>query len=176
MSGISRIGGSGVNDRSVWLEKLREAKTTNETTSETTATRSATADIRGLVALKKEIRSAVSNALNELDKSASPGQVIKTIKEAVVSTLKANGIDVEAMKQSFRANAPTPPWTSETSEGSQNEMRAIFKELVHGSGIDLQKIKDHIESNALASPANSEDATIDTLSVLFSIKGVDTVA
>jgi hypothetical protein len=180
MSGISGIGNSGNNDLSVWLEKLREAKKASlDAATAPAASESLKSKIEGFIALKKEIRTAVFTALRELDKPATPRQVIATIKEAVVSTLKANGIDIEAIKQSLKAKAPLPPdpaTTSGASETKGDEMASVFKELSEGSGVDPDKIKEHLRVDAQASPPKLEDATMDVLHLLFSRKGVDTVA
>jgi hypothetical protein len=73
---------------------------------------------QGFDGLRTKIDDAVAGALKKLDKSSSASEIMQTIKTTVDSTLKANGIDPEAMRESM-----PPQMKSGGLNGARPEMQ-----------------------------------------------------
>jgi hypothetical protein len=133
---------------------------------------------RGIDALKTKIDAAISEALKNLDKTASADQIMQTVKSAIDGVLKENGIDPEEMKQGMQpagqdmANMPPPPPPNGSGGGSDDLMSKI-ESLLQGNGFDVENFKSELAAKMTQQTSNSGLKLLDDLS---STQGIDTQA
>ena len=122
MSGISSVSGYGTNSYQ-WLQQIaaRFSEQVGETTSASTASTASTDSTNSIDStdstsssstsaadtttstdsLKNQIESAIISALENAEQSGDSTNFQTVVKNAVESTLKANGIDPDQLQQSM---------------------------------------------------------------------------
>ena len=135
----------------------------------------ATESSSGLSALQDEIKEAVTAAVSGLDKSSSAETIMKAVKGAIDSTLKANGIEPPSGTGGPRgpggpggpgkpggpppsgAGGPGGPGgpspgaskadaSSSSTETEEDPLRALIDSILAANGFNVDKIKDELEA------------------------------
>jgi len=182
MSGIEGV--NGLESDSV-IEFLQEVSRSNKSTE-----RSKNAQTSGLVSvsdstagndegvdsLKSKIDAAVTEAIKNLDKSSTFTEIMDAIKTAVDSTLKANGVDPESMKNQMppeNGQGGTPPMPPKG--GPDDDFRNKIDQLLEENGFDMEKLKSEMMSSMMGT-SQDQSSILAFLKKLQNQQGVDTEA
>jgi hypothetical protein len=180
MSGINGVSGSGSSE--IYAMLLQTGKQTAATSaSGNTSEQPVGPNPGGIDDLKSQMDAAISAALAGLDKSSSADTVLKTIKEAMDSVLKANGIDPTAMKDA--PPPPPPPPVENTDDSStddsttgQNDLATTLYDLLKANGFDPEKIKEELLAEQGSTDTASSTSGFEMLYRILTGTGVNTQA
>ena len=193
MSGIGSVTSSNSELlRILLLQQTSTLQSSNSTDAssvdQTGASNSGTAtdDSKGLKGLMKQIEQAVAAALASLDKLAGAQQVMDTIKNAIDSTVKANGVSLgfpaggsgaPSTGQADAAGAKRPSGPPPAG-GPGGGMGALLDKLLEENGFDPEKIKSELQQarTDTASSATGASATMMLILQLPANSGVDAQA
>ena len=183
MTSIESLSGSDSNNLTSLIQQLSKQRQVAQSGSSTVDGRSDASTVidgndQGINAMKEKIDAAILEALQKLDKSASADEIMQTIKSAVDTTLKANGIDPEAMKSKMRPpmapsdsgqNAAAMPPPKGGPEGGDDFMSKVI-ELLRDNGFDVDKFKSELASEMAK---RSDSSTLDFMSNMNSSVGLN---
>jgi hypothetical protein len=181
MSGIEGVNGLESDSILEFLQEVsRSNKSTERSKNSQTSGLGSVSDItagndEGVDSLKSKIDAAVTEAINKLDKSSSFTEIMDAIKTAVDSTLKANGVDPESMKNKMppedgQGAPPMPP-----KDGPNDEFRNKIDELLEENGFDVEKLRSEMMSSTTAT-SDDQSSILEFLKKLKNQQGVDTEA
>lgn len=172
MTAIGTIGNNGVQSFYNQILQQNNAPAQSALTAQAekaNATAEALGNPKGVNSLLDQIRSAVSQALSSLDKTSSSQTVMDTIKNAIDSTLKANGIDTSA--------EVARPHRAHGAKKGESAFQQMIDGLLQQNGFDPAKIRADLQAQSKSSlTASGGVMAIVLISGLPVSGGVDTQA
>lgn len=156
MSSIGSINGMQTYDLNSLIQSLlrRSQSTQSDNTSVSSSSETSESTLtndQGIDGLNAKIDTAISDALKKLDKSSSADEIMQTIKSAIDSTLKANGVNPENMQppQMSSNSGGTPPPIRQGGEGNSSDpFMSKIEQLLQQNGFDVEKFKSELASKA----------------------------
>jgi hypothetical protein len=172
MTGVGTVGNTGIQNlyNQILQQSSVLAPTTLAAKAETSAeTTESNGNPKGVSGLLDQIRSAVSQALASLDKTSSSQTVVDTIRSAIDSTLKANGIDTSA--------GIARPHHRHEAKKNQDAFQQMIDQLLQQNGFDPNKIRADLQAQSgSSSSAGGSAIAIVLISALPVAGGVDAQA
>jgi hypothetical protein len=205
MSGISSVSSYGSNPYQ-WLQQLNSLSSTQSTDSSTASTATSdsqlvyTIDVSGVDSdqfdtLKDQIKTAITSALQDAEKSGDTADFRKLIKDAIEKTLKDNGIDTNSLKETAQdsvsgigAMPPLPPpienasLSAGDSSTNGNDPLASALESMGITGDDLTNLLDQINTAVNSAVQNVQntgnstdfkDAIVNAIDGTLKANGID---
>jgi hypothetical protein len=198
MSAVGSIASTSAERLQMLLlqQSLSAASTSAAASTQTDTAASSsdgTSNELGMAALKKMIEEAIRAALASLESSSSAQEVMSAVKNAVDSTLEANGIQpgpppsgsgppmdgqAPADGQAAAGQAPPsgPPPAGGPPPGGQGDLGSTIDSLLEEAGFDPDKIRSEL-MNPTSSSGTSTSNSAATLSLILQIPlngGIDT--
>lgn len=180
MAGIEGINGLNSDTIIAFLQEVSRKKSDTESKDSQDgsglAITSSTDNNEGIDNIKAKIDEAVEGAIKKLDKSSTFTEIMDAIKAAVDSTLKANGVDPESMKNQMPPEGgqgerpPMPPMGE-----PDDEFRNKIDQLLEENGFDVETLKAQMQSS-MSVTSQTQSSILEFLKQLQNQEGVDTEA
>ena len=170
MTGIGSIGAVSTQNWELLLLKSASSSSGNAATSAT----GTSGNSQGVSALKEQLEEAIRSALSGIDRSAPAKTILDAVRNAVDSTLKANGIEPPKGPGGPPPGGPPPggpggpggaggaPSGAQRSGGDQDgdestddPLRALIDRVLEEQGFDLKRIQEEMKANAPAVAGSS---------------------